>query len=75
MFSTSINIGEFFTFFSSPKNSELKKKMPTIITKIYWQIFCLKRNLYRVLVGEAEGKKPLVRPRHRWEDVQCILNK
>jgi len=27
-----------------------------------------KRDLYRVLVGNAEGKKPLGRPRHRWED-------
>jgi hypothetical protein len=40
MFSTSITIGDFVTFFISPKNSELKK-VPTIITKIYWQIFCL----------------------------------
>ena len=23
---------------------------------------------YRVLVGKLEGKRPLVRPRHRWED-------
>jgi hypothetical protein len=23
---------------------------------------------YRVLVGKPEGKRPLVRPRHRWED-------
>jgi hypothetical protein len=26
------------------------------------------RNVYRVLVGNSEGKKPLERPRHRWED-------
>jgi hypothetical protein len=24
--------------------------------------------VYRVLVGEPEGKRPLGRPRHRWED-------
>jgi hypothetical protein len=24
--------------------------------------------VYRVLVGEAEGKRPLERPRRRWED-------
>ena len=24
--------------------------------------------IYRVLVGKAEGKGPLGRPRHRWED-------
>ena len=27
-----------------------------------------KRDLYRVLVGEPEGKRPLGRPRRRWED-------
>jgi len=27
-----------------------------------------KRGVYRVLVGKSEGKRPLVRPRRRWED-------
>ena len=26
------------------------------------------RNAYRVLVGKLEGKRPLGRSRHRWED-------
>jgi hypothetical protein len=26
------------------------------------------RNVYRVLMGKSEGKIPLGRPRHRWED-------
>jgi hypothetical protein len=26
------------------------------------------RGMYRVLVGKPEGKSPLGRPRHRWED-------
>jgi hypothetical protein len=26
------------------------------------------RNAYRVLVGKPEGKKPLERPKHSWED-------
>ena len=26
------------------------------------------RGSYRVLVGKAEGKRPLGRPRRRWED-------
>jgi hypothetical protein len=26
------------------------------------------RKLYRVLVGKPKGKKPLGRPRNRWED-------
>jgi len=27
-----------------------------------------RRGIYRVLVGIPEGKRPLGRPRHRWED-------
>jgi hypothetical protein len=26
------------------------------------------RSVYRVLVGRPEGRRPLGRPRHRWED-------
>jgi hypothetical protein len=26
------------------------------------------RNLYNVLVGKSEGKRPLGRPRRRWQD-------
>jgi hypothetical protein len=26
------------------------------------------REVYKVLVGKPEGKRPLVRPRRRWED-------
>ena len=27
-----------------------------------------RRVVYRVLVGKLEGRRPLGRPRHRWED-------
>ena len=27
-----------------------------------------RRDIYRVSVGKPEGKRPLGRPRHRWED-------
>jgi hypothetical protein len=27
-----------------------------------------RRNVYRLLVGKPEGKRPLGRPRHRWLD-------
>jgi hypothetical protein len=27
-----------------------------------------RRGVYRVLVGKTEGKRQLVRPRHKWED-------
>ena len=26
------------------------------------------KGVYRVLVGKSEGKRPLERPRHRWDD-------
>jgi hypothetical protein len=40
------------------------------------------RGVYRVLVGKLEGKRPLGKPRHRWEDnikmdlqeVSCTVN-
>jgi hypothetical protein len=28
----------------------------------------VKRNAYRILVGKPKGRRPLGRPRHRWED-------
>ena len=27
-----------------------------------------KRGIYRILVGKPDGRRPLGRPRHRWED-------
>ena len=30
---------------------------------------------YRVLVGRPEGKRPLGRPRRRWEDIKVYLHK
>jgi hypothetical protein len=27
-----------------------------------------KRNAYRIIVGKPEGKRPLGKHRHRWED-------
>jgi hypothetical protein len=33
------------------------------------------RNAYRILVGKPEGKRPLGRPRSRWEDnIKLDLN-
>jgi len=28
------------------------------------------RSVYRVLMGRPEGKRPLERPRHRWNDIK-----
>jgi hypothetical protein len=33
------------------------------------------RGAYRVLVGRPEGKRPLRRPRRRWEDIKMDLGK
>jgi hypothetical protein len=33
-----------------------------------WHAWVEERKVYRVLVGKPEGKRPLGRPRHRWED-------
>jgi hypothetical protein len=33
-------------------------------------IYGMKRNAYRILVGNSEGKGTLGRPRHRWEDIK-----
>jgi len=50
---------------------------PNIVRVIKWRrmrwVGCVarmgeRRVVYRVLVGKSEGKRPLGRPRHRWED-------
>jgi hypothetical protein len=33
-----------------------------------WREWGEKRNVYRLLVGKPEGKRPLGRPRRRWKD-------
>jgi hypothetical protein len=33
------------------------------------------RGVYRILVGRPEGRRPLGRPRHRWEDIKMDLQK
>jgi hypothetical protein len=32
-----------------------------------------KRDTYRILVGKPKGKRPLGRPRHRWENIYLDL--
>jgi hypothetical protein len=31
------------------------------------------RGIYRILVGKPERKRPLGRPRHRWEDMLRLI--
>ena len=33
-----------------------------------WRVWGEDRGVHRVLVGKPEGKRPLGRPRRRWED-------
>jgi len=60
-------------------NEELNDLYPSrnIVWVIKWRkmrwaghVACIgeRRVAYRVLVGKPEGKRPLERPRHRWED-------
>ena len=49
---------------------------PNIVRVIKWRrmlggacsVYGERRGVYRVLVGKPEGKRPLGRPRGRWED-------
>jgi hypothetical protein len=34
-----------------------------------------RRGRYRVLVGRPVGRRPLGRPRHRWENIKTDLQK
>jgi hypothetical protein len=34
-----------------------------------------KRNIYRLMVGMSEGKRPLLRPRHEWIILRWILER
>jgi len=38
--------------------------------RLMGHVACIRerRDLYRVLMGKPEGKRPLGRPRRRWED-------
>jgi hypothetical protein len=42
----------------------------TVPLRVVGHVACMgeERKLYKVLVGKPEGKRPLRRPRHRWED-------
>jgi hypothetical protein len=61
------------------RNEELNNLYcsPNIVRVIKWRIITWfghvvrmveGKGVYRVLVGKPEGKRPLGRPRHRWED-------
>jgi hypothetical protein len=62
-----LHSGELHNFYSSPDIIRQIKSR-----RMRWAGHVARvgegRNMYRVLVGEPEGKKPLRRTRHRWED-------
>ena len=44
-----------------------KRPASALLNYRYWNLILVK-GVYRVLVGKPEGKRPLGRPRRRWED-------
>jgi hypothetical protein len=62
-----LHSGELHNFYSSPDvTGQIKSR------RMRWTGHVASigegRNMYRVLVGNPEGKRPLERPRRTWED-------
>jgi hypothetical protein len=65
----------FVTFYASPNITKVTKAR-----RMRWagHVACMgeMRNAYNILVGKSEGKRPLTRPRCRWEDnIRMYLRK
>jgi hypothetical protein len=58
---------ELHNLYSSP---DIIRQITSRRMKWAGQVGCMGEEIkvYKVLVGKAEGKRPLGRPRHRWED-------
>jgi hypothetical protein len=58
---------EFYILYSSPN---IIKQIKSRRMRWAGHVACMEeeRNVYKVLVGKTEGKRPLGRPSHRWED-------
>jgi hypothetical protein len=58
---------ELYALYSSPTIIRVIKSR-----RLRWaeHVACMgeRRSVYRALVGKPEGRRPLGRPRHRWED-------
>jgi hypothetical protein len=62
-----LHIGELHNLFSSPDITRQIKSR-----RMRWAGHVARmgegKNVYRILVGKPEGKRPLERPMRRWED-------
>jgi hypothetical protein len=57
---------ELYALYSSPNIIRVMKSR-----RLRWPVHVARmeeRSAYSVLVGKPEGRRPLERPRHRWED-------
>jgi hypothetical protein len=62
-----LHIEELHKFCSSP---DIIRQVKSRRMRWAGHVACMgeERKVYKVLVGKPEGKRPLGRPRHRWED-------
>jgi hypothetical protein len=62
-----LHIGELHNLYPSP---DIIRQIKSRRMRWAGHVACMGqgRNVYRVLVGKPEGKRPLGRPRRRWED-------
>jgi hypothetical protein len=58
---------ELHTLYSSPN---IIRQIKAMGMRWAGHVACMgeERRVYRVLMGKPDGKRPLERPRHRWED-------
>ena len=54
----------FFSFWICPPASKFLISFITVYIKIYW----LRVSAFKILTGKSTGKRPLGRPRRKWED-------
>jgi hypothetical protein len=59
--------GELHNLYSSP---DIIRQIKSRRMRWAGHVACMGegRNVYRVLVGKPKGRRPLDRPRHKWED-------
>ena len=60
------SFGQYNIFSLSSVLPDIEKNEMGWACSAYW---VERRGVYRVLVGKPEGKRPLGRPRNRWEDI------